>query len=98
MSKLVARTAALGILVFSIVGSAGDAAAAPTGGTSAADIVKTLNDMGYAVQINGSANQPLSQCSVTGVHGISNTDAAGHQIVPDQFSTAYVDVGCPGDS
>jgi hypothetical protein len=54
--------------------------------------------MGYAVQINGSLTEPLAQCNVTGVHGLTNTDAAGHQIVPDQFNTAYVDVDCPSDS
>jgi hypothetical protein len=26
-----------------------------------------------------------------------NTDAAGNQIVPNQFNTAYVDVTCPDD-
>jgi hypothetical protein len=29
---------------------------------------------------------------------VSNTDAAGRQIVPNQFNTAYVDVDCPSDS
>jgi hypothetical protein len=37
-------------------------------------------------------------CTITGVHGLSNTDADGNQIVPDQFNTAYVDVDCPADN
>ena len=54
--------------------------------------------MGYAVQLNGALSGPLSMCTITGVHGLSNTDAAGNQIVPDQFNTAYVDVDCPADN
>ena len=44
--------------------------------------------MGYAVQINGRVSGPLSQCIVTGVHGLSNSD-------PTVFTTAYVDISCP---
>ena len=80
----------------SVLGSIGIADAAVAGSGSAADTVTALEGQGYAVQINGSANQPLSQCSVTGVHGVSNTDAGGARIVPDRFDTAYVDVDCPG--
>jgi hypothetical protein len=98
MEKFAIRTAVFGIMSVAIAGSAGVAGAAPTGGGSAADTVKTLQDMGYAVQINGSLTEPLAQCKATGVHGLTNTDAAGHQIVPNQFDTAYVDVDCPSDS
>ena len=98
MEKFAIRTAVFGLVAVATVGSAAVAAAAPTGGGSAADTVKSLQDMGYAVQINGSLTEPLAQCKVTGVHGMSNTDAAGHQIVPNQFNTAYVDVDCPSDS
>jgi hypothetical protein len=68
---------------------AGAAAAAPTGGASAADIVKSLETQGYSVQINGSVTAALSQCLVTGVHG----DTLKKD--PTQFSTVYVDVSCP---
>lgn len=98
MKKFAIRTAVFGIMTIAIAGSAGIAAAAPTGTTSASDTVKSLQDMGYAVQVNGSTTEPLSQCKVTGVHGLSNTDALGHQVVPNQFNTAYVDVDCPSDS
>jgi len=98
MKPFAIRTAVFGIMAVAIAGSAATAAAAPTGGTSAADTVQSLQDKGYSVQIYGSATEPLSQCKVTGVHGMSNTDAAGHQLVPNQFNTAYVDVDCPSDS
>ena len=98
MEKFAIRTAVFAIMAVAIAGSPGVAGAAPTGGGSAADTVKTLQDMGYAVQINGSLTEPLAQCKVTGVHGLTNSDAAGHQIVPNQFNTAYVDVDCPSDS
>ena len=98
MTKFAIRTALFGLVAAALAGSAGVAAAATAGNTSAADTVQALQDKGYAVQINGSVNEPLSQCRVTGVHGMSNTDAAGHQLVPNQFNTAYVDVDCPSDS
>jgi hypothetical protein len=61
------------------------AAAVPTGNSSAADAVKTLQDMGYSVQVNGEVVGPVSECTVTAVHGLSET----------AFGTAYVDVTCP---
>ena len=67
------------------------AAASPTGDISAADTVKHLQDQGYAVQINGSAAVPLSQCLVTGVHGLPDTKTV-------QFTTVYVDVSCASDN
>jgi hypothetical protein len=96
MHRFIIGTIVGDILAFAAVGLASPADAAPTGGTSAADTVKTLQDMGYAVQINGSVSRPLAQCNVTGVHGLLNTDATGGRIDPTEFSTAYVDVACPG--
>jgi hypothetical protein len=90
--------AVFGVLSAPAVALAGAAGAAPTAGASASDTVKALHDMGYAVQLNGAVSGPLSMCTITGVHGLSNTDAAGNQIVPDQFNTAYVDVDCPADN
>ena len=48
------------------------------------------------MQINGSSNVPLSQCRVTGVHGLnnSNIDTAGNRIDKDLYTTIYVDVVC----
>jgi hypothetical protein len=51
---------------------------------------------GHHVQLNGSTSVPLSQCKVTGVHGLndSNLDESGNKIDPDLHSTVYVDVVC----
>jgi hypothetical protein len=89
MQKLTITTTVVGILAVGSVVLASMAAAAPTGGSNAADTVKTLRDMGYSVQLNGSLTGSLSDCTVTGVHGLPNTDAA------DQFGTVYVDISCP---
>src|SRR5258708_3317068 len=98
MKKFAIRTAVFGITAAAIAGSTGIPAAAPTGSASAGDPMQSFQDKGDAVQINGSVTAPLGQCKVTGVHGMSNTDANGHQLVPNQFNTAFVDVDCPSDS
>jgi hypothetical protein len=41
-----------------------------------------------AVAPTATVSDPLSQCIVTGVHGLANSD-------PTVFTTAYVDVSCP---
>jgi hypothetical protein len=97
MKKSTIGMAVLGVLSALTVGPTGPAAAAPTVGASASETITALQDMGYAVQLNGMLSGPLSACTVTGVHGLSNTDAAGNQIVPNQLNTAYVDVTCPDD-
>ena len=68
----------------------------PSATRSAADTVASLRAEGYHVQINGSANVPLSLCKVTGVHGLnnSNVDSSGSRIDEDLFTTIYVDVRC----
>jgi hypothetical protein len=75
---------------FAAVGLAGVATAAPTGGTKAPDVVRDLTEAGYSVQINGANGVPLSQCTVTGVHGVPS----GPQAAAMQFTTVYVDVEC----
>jgi hypothetical protein len=77
-----------GIFAAGTLAVAPTAAAAPTGGSNAADTVKALRDMGYNVQLNGTVSGPMSQCIVTGVHGLANAD-------PTVFTTAYVDISCP---
>lgn len=71
-------------------------AAAPTGGSPAADTVKWLRDHGYNVVLNGVPNGPLSQCIATGIHGMrdSNVDPRGRQVDPTQFTTVHVDISC----
>ncbi|MUL64863.1 hypothetical protein BOO86_10355 [Mycobacterium sp. CBMA 234] len=70
--------------------------ALPTGGGSAVDTVNELQARGYHVQLNANTTAPLSQCSVTDVHGLSGTnfDSKGHRIDSGQFDTVYVNVSC----
>jgi hypothetical protein len=88
MKNLNIAIAAAGILAAGALVVAPTATAAPTGGSNAADTVKTLRDMGYNGQLNGMVSGPLSACIATGVHGLANSD-------PTTFTTAYVDVSCP---
>jgi hypothetical protein len=81
---------ALAVAAFAAVGVAGVAVAAPTGGMKAPDVVRDLTEAGYSVQINGASGVPLSQCTVTGVHGVPS----GTQAAATQFTTVYVDVEC----
>ncbi len=88
MKKFNIAISVAGILAAGSLAVASTAAAAPTGGSNAADTVNTLRDMGYNVQLNGTVSGPLSQCITTGVHGVANSN-------PTVFTTAYVDVSCP---
>jgi hypothetical protein len=81
-------------LAAAAVVSAVPAAAAPTGIGSAADTVKSLQDEGYNVMVNGSTSAPLSECSVTAIHP---TGAEFSGVPPTQFTTVYVDISCPSD-
>jgi hypothetical protein len=94
VKKFALTTAAFGALAAAALGLAGAATAAPLGGSSAADAISTLKAEGYNVQLNEPiSNAPLSECTVTGVHGLpSNSDSVGH-VTP--FTTVYVDVNCP---
>jgi hypothetical protein len=88
MKKSNIAIAVAGILAAGSLAVAPTVAAAPTGGSNAADTVKTLRDMAYNVQLNGTVSGPLSQCITTGVHGVADSN-------PTVFTTAYVDVSCP---
>ncbi|MCV7064894.1 hypothetical protein H7H51_02805 [Mycolicibacterium farcinogenes] len=81
------------------LGLAAPAAAAPAGIGSAADTVRELQNRGYQVLINSNANTGLSNCRVTGVHGLSdsNIHADGRRIDPTQHTTVYVNVACQPD-
>ncbi|MBV8928480.1 MAG: hypothetical protein JO152_05080 [Mycobacteriaceae bacterium] len=98
MKRFLIGTAILGLLG---AGSAWatTAAAAPLGGTSADQTVNQLKADGYNVQLNldGIRDVPLSECTVTGVHGIPNTAPVTGQPTT-QFTTVYVDVNCPPDN
>jgi len=78
------------------LGSAPAAVAAPTGGSPATEAIEWLQEQGYAVQLNGTPNGPLSQCIATGVHGFrdSNVGSHGRRLDPAQHATVYVDISC----
>ena len=88
--------AVAGLLVTAGSAAAGPASAMSAVDMSAADTVRQLTDEGYSVQINGTAEVPLSECRTTGVHGIPN--GAGGDMVPLRSTTVYVDVSCPSDN
>lgn len=99
--KAVAGAAlAVAALSSATLGCANAAGAAPSGGSSAATTVEQLQSQGYAVQLNGIPNGPLSQCIATGIHGMSdsNIDSEGRRIDPSKFSTIYVDISCSSTS
>jgi hypothetical protein len=64
MRKFAIATGLLGALAAAAFGLAG-AAGADLG--SAADTVKSLQDQGYNVMLNGTHDGPLSEWSVTGI-------------------------------
>lgn len=88
-----------GIAVGLGLGLAVPAGAAPSGPGAAADTVRDLEGRGYHVQVNSNANTGLSNCRVTGVNGLadSNIDDNGHRIDPSQHTTVYVNVACQPD-
>jgi hypothetical protein len=67
----------------SALGLAGTASA----DTPAAELISGLQAEGYSVQLNGGESQPLSECTVSGVHGVSASNVGG---------TVYVDMACRG--
>lgn len=74
----------------------GLAAPAAASVNSTADTIAQLEAQGHHVQLNGSTAVPLSQCKVTGMSGLnnSNLDESGNKIDPDLHNTVYVDVVC----
>ena len=58
--------------------------------------MQDLQARGYHVQLNANTTASLTQCSVTDVHGLadSNIDHTGHKIDPAQFTTVFVNVFC----
>ena len=70
------------------------------GAISAADTVNQLRSDGYNVELNldGTRDVPLSECTVTGTHGIPKTAPSGaHRWPRGQLVTVSVDVNCPPD-
>ncbi|HME48511.1 hypothetical protein [Mycobacterium sp.] len=100
MNRLNLSSATFAICAAASVALAGTAAATAIGGSSAADAVDQLKSDGYNVQLNlnGARDVPLSECTVTGVHGLPDTAPVGGATRPTQFTTVYVDVDCPSDN
>jgi hypothetical protein len=96
MSRFVVRTALVGVLAAGSLAVAGTAGAASLGGSSADNVVNQLRADGYSVQLNlnGTRDVPLSECTVTGVSGLPSTAPLTGQPTT-QFTTVYVDVDCP---
>jgi len=84
MKRYLFATLAASAVVAPALALAGNATAAPSG-TSATSTVQQLRSQGYNVQINGSRNGPLTNCSVNAVREMSN----------DPLRTVFVDLSCP---
>jgi hypothetical protein len=97
MKKSIITTITFGALAAGALGLAGAATAVPQGNASAADAIKSFQDQGFNVRINGTVTGPLSKCTVQDVHGLSNSnvDSSGRRIDPTRFDTVTVDVFCP---
>jgi len=96
MHRIAIVAASAGVLTAAAIGLTGFASAAPTGGSNAADAVNELQAQGFSVQINGDQGSPLSECSVTGISGLSGTNSKGQAYV-QKGSTVYVGVDCDDD-
>lgn len=84
MKRYLFATATIAALAPVTIGLAGNAVAAPAG-SSATETIRELRSQGYSVQVNGSRNGPISECSVNAVRGMTD----------DPTATVYVDLSCP---
>ena len=84
MQKTLITAATFVTLALGAFGLASTASAAPSG-ASATETVEELRAQRYSVQVNGTRNGPMSNCSVDAVRGASD-DAPG--------ATVYVDLSC----
>ncbi|MBV9088889.1 MAG: hypothetical protein JO044_03110 [Mycobacteriaceae bacterium] len=100
MKRIAIGTGIAGILTAGSLALAGTATAAALGGSSAENAVDQLRAEGYNVQLNlnGTRDVPLSECTVTGVHGLPNSAGVDGSAGAAQFTTVYVDVDCPSDN
>lgn len=98
MNRFSTAAAIAGTLAAGSLALAATAQAAPLGGSSADQAVNDLKARGYNVQLNlnGTRDVPLSECTVTGVHGLPNDAPAGS--AAQIFTMVYVDAICPSDN
>jgi hypothetical protein len=100
MKRLTAAAAIAGGLMAGSLVFAATAEAAPLGGSSADVAINDLKARGYDVQLNlnSTRDEPLSECLVTGVHGLPSGTPAGAPAPTTQLTTVYLDVNCPPDN
>ncbi len=94
MKTIAFATLAAGALTAAALGLAGTATAFPGNG-SAEDTISGLKSDGFKVELNGSTNnQPLSRCSVQGLHPLLS-NLADLPLAEKQNTTVFVDISCP---
>ena len=94
MKTIAIATLATGALTAAALGLAGTAAAFPGNG-SAEDTISGLKSDGFKVELNGSTNnQPLSRCSVQGLHPLLS-NLTDLPLAEKQNTTVFVDISCP---
>ena len=100
MKRLITVAALSGMLAVGSVASASAAEAAALGGSPADQAINDLTSRGYNVQLNLNSTRdvPLSECIVTGVHGLPLAARVGSPAPAGQLTTVYVDVNCPPDN
>jgi hypothetical protein len=84
MKFLHATTLVAGVSVAAVLGSAGQATAAPSGPSTVGSTVNALQADGYNVILNRTGSAPLSSCTISAVR-------PGQEVVRK-------DSGVPGDS
>jgi len=93
MKTIALATFAAGALTAAL-GLAGTAAAFPGDG-SAEDTVSGLKADSFIVELNGNtSNQPLSRCSVLGMHPLLS-NLAGLSTAEKRNTVVLVDISCP---
>jgi ABC-type phosphate transport system substrate-binding protein len=91
MKTIAIASLTAGALTAAALGLAGNATAFPGNG-SAEDTINALKSEGYKIQLNGSTNnQPLSRCTVEGLHPILSNISPAEK--PN--TTVFVDIVCP---
>ncbi|HME49700.1 hypothetical protein [Mycobacterium sp.] len=100
MKRFTIGAAIAGMLAAGSLALACTADATAISGSSASDAISQLRAQGYNVQLNtnGTVDVPLSECTVSGIHGLPQTSPVGQPAHTTQLTTVYVDVDCPPDN
>lgn len=74
----------------------------PPTATSADVVVQHLQDEGYIIQFNMPTTMPLSQCTVSGISGVTMTMVPDGRVMamldPASHGTLYVTLNCPNSN